>query len=184
MVSGGGQQRAGSDSIPSKLPTARKWPVVRPRSLIPQTAFKRYIGIDYSGAQAPEQSLPGLRAYMATASQSPEEVPPPPSPRRYWSRQEIAEWLRDLLGGRVHFWPFDGFAVRAGNRSLPRHTRSCGVRVTRQRVGLRTSRMRSLLQPHCGLLMPMADSPRGSRLNSRQSQQLVAGVEGWILGVG
>jgi hypothetical protein len=29
------------------------------------TNFERYIGIDYSGAQTPTASLPGLRAYLA-----------------------------------------------------------------------------------------------------------------------
>jgi hypothetical protein len=27
--------------------------------------FSRYIGIDYSGAQTPNASLPGLRVYLA-----------------------------------------------------------------------------------------------------------------------
>ena len=29
------------------------------------TAFTRYIGVDYSGAQTPEASLKGLRVYCA-----------------------------------------------------------------------------------------------------------------------
>ena len=56
-------------------------------------AFDRYIGIDYSGAQTPVSSLKGLRVYMADRDGPPTEVPPPHSPRRYWTRQEIAEWL-------------------------------------------------------------------------------------------
>jgi len=59
--------------------------------------FQRYIGIDYSGAQTPADSLPGLRIYQATALRAPEEVPPPPSPRKYWTRREIAEWLVEQL---------------------------------------------------------------------------------------
>jgi diadenosine tetraphosphate (Ap4A) HIT family hydrolase len=55
--------------------------------------FKRYIGIDYSGAETPTASLKGLRVYVADRDKVAREVPPPPSPRRYWTRQGIAEWL-------------------------------------------------------------------------------------------
>ncbi len=60
-------------------------------------AFTRYIGIDYSGAQTPTASLKGLRVYMADDSGPPVEVPPPPSPRKYWTRRGIAEWLVERL---------------------------------------------------------------------------------------
>ena len=55
--------------------------------------FDRYVGIDYSGAQTPTASLKGLRVYAADRSCSPTEVPPPPSPRKYWTRRGVAEWL-------------------------------------------------------------------------------------------
>jgi len=55
--------------------------------------FDRYIGIDYSGAETPTSSLPGLRVYMADHDSLPVEVQPPPSPRKYWTRRGIAEWL-------------------------------------------------------------------------------------------
>jgi len=61
------------------------------------THFKRYIGIDYSGAETPTSSLSGLRVYEADQSRPPDEVPPPPSPRKYWTRRGIAEWLREQL---------------------------------------------------------------------------------------
>ena len=61
--------------------------------------FSEYIGIDYSGAQTPTQSLPGLRVFAAEANAEPVEVPPPISPRRYWTRQGIAHWLFDKLSG-------------------------------------------------------------------------------------
>lgn len=64
-------------------------------------AFKRYIGIDYSGAQTPTESLPGLRVYQADRLTPAQEIAPPPSPRKYWTRQEIAEWLVDRLSGRL-----------------------------------------------------------------------------------
>jgi hypothetical protein len=60
-------------------------------------AFARYIGIDYSGAQTPTASLKGLRVYMAERSSPPVEVMPPPSPRKYWTRRGIAEWLVERL---------------------------------------------------------------------------------------
>lgn len=59
--------------------------------------FRRYIGIDYSGARTPEASLKGLRVYMADGDQAPTEVPPPPSLRKYWSRKGIAEWLVNVI---------------------------------------------------------------------------------------
>ncbi len=59
--------------------------------------FKRYIGIDYSGAQTSTASLKGLRIYLAEDDAAPVEVPPPPSPRKYWTRRGIAEWLVEQL---------------------------------------------------------------------------------------
>ena len=64
--------------------------------------FKRYIGIDYSGAQTPTASLKGLRVYLAEENASPVEVLPPPSPRKYWTRRGIAEWLVERLSEN---WP-------------------------------------------------------------------------------
>jgi hypothetical protein len=62
-------------------------------------AFERYIGIDYSGAQTPASSLNGLRVYQADRLTAPQEVPPPPSPRKYWTRRGIAEWLVTAVSG-------------------------------------------------------------------------------------
>ena len=56
-------------------------------------ALERYIGIDYSGAQTPTSSLKELRVYMADQASEPIEVQPPLSPRKYWTRRGIAEWL-------------------------------------------------------------------------------------------
>jgi hypothetical protein len=55
--------------------------------------FDRYIGIDYSGAEVPKSSLKGLRIYESDRLTHPREVAPPKSPRWYWTRREIAEWL-------------------------------------------------------------------------------------------
>ncbi len=57
------------------------------------TTFERYLGIDYSGAQTPTSSLKGLRVYQADRASEPTEVPPPPSPRKSWTRRGLAEWL-------------------------------------------------------------------------------------------
>ncbi len=65
------------------------------------TAFARYIGIDYSGAETPNASLKGLRIYQATGDGAPVEVLPPPSARKYWTRRGIAEWLVGQLGEDV-----------------------------------------------------------------------------------
>jgi hypothetical protein len=59
--------------------------------------FVRFVGIDYSGAEVPSASLKGLRVYLATRASEPFEVLPPPSPRKYWTRRGLAEWLVELL---------------------------------------------------------------------------------------
>ena len=59
--------------------------------------FSRYLGIDYSGAETPTRSLPGLRLFAATCAEPPVEIPPPPSPRKYWTRRGLAEWLAARL---------------------------------------------------------------------------------------
>jgi hypothetical protein len=56
----------------------------------------RYIGIDYSGAETRSASLKGLRVYLADGDAPPVEVLPPLSPRKYWTRRGIAEWLVEL----------------------------------------------------------------------------------------
>ncbi len=59
--------------------------------------FSRYIGIDYSGAETPDSSLKGLRVYEADRESMPVEVEPPPSPRKYWTRRGLSEWLAERL---------------------------------------------------------------------------------------
>jgi hypothetical protein len=61
--------------------------------------FERYIGIDYSGAETAESSCKGLRFYVAEGSGTPEQIQPPPSPRWYWTRRGLAEWLCNELDG-------------------------------------------------------------------------------------
>ena len=61
------------------------------------TLFQRYIGIDYSGAETPYSGLKGLRVYQASRQEAPVEIFTPPSPRKYWSRAALAEWLAATL---------------------------------------------------------------------------------------
>jgi hypothetical protein len=60
-------------------------------------AFECFIGIDYSGAQTPTASLKGLRVYTGDRASLPIEVTPPRSPRKYWTRRGLAEWLVERL---------------------------------------------------------------------------------------
>lgn len=62
------------------------------------THFARYIGIDYSGAETSDSSCKGLRVYVGEGSEQPKECQPPPSPRKYWTRRGLAEWLCNELG--------------------------------------------------------------------------------------
>ena len=64
-------------------------------------AFDRYIGIDYSGAETPTSSLKGLRIYQADHANVPVEVLPPLSPRKYWTRKGVAEWLVQVARGEA-----------------------------------------------------------------------------------
>jgi len=64
-------------------------------------AFARYVGIDYSGAETPESSLKGIRVYMVGRDGEAAEVAPPPSPRKYWTRRGLAEWLAERLAEEV-----------------------------------------------------------------------------------
>jgi hypothetical protein len=61
--------------------------------------FRRYLGIHYSGAETPDSGLKNLRVYSATPDTPPQEVLPPPGPRKYWSRRELAHWLAQELAG-------------------------------------------------------------------------------------
>jgi len=59
--------------------------------------FARTIGIDYSGAETAESSLKGLRVYRADGDLAPEEVVPPTSSKKYWTRRGLADWLIALV---------------------------------------------------------------------------------------
>ena len=58
--------------------------------------FARHIGVDYSGAQVPTASLPGLRVFSSHGFRAGSaEVKPPPGARRHWTRRGLAHWLAD-----------------------------------------------------------------------------------------
>jgi hypothetical protein len=65
------------------------------------SAFTRYIGINYSGAETPTASLKGLRVYCADSGAQPLEVQPPPSPHRL-----LPDWPTFLDDFQRH-WPTD-----------------------------------------------------------------------------
>ena len=60
-------------------------------------SYQRTIGIDYSGAETPSSSLKGLRVYATEGTAEAAEVLPPASPRKYWTRRGLAEWLAGQL---------------------------------------------------------------------------------------
>ena len=61
-------------------------------------AFARTIGIDYSGADTPNDELEGLQVYEAVGDKMPEKVPPSANPDGNWTRKGIAKWLVRELG--------------------------------------------------------------------------------------
>jgi predicted transcriptional regulator len=92
------------------LGIATRWDMIHPLSDpraeekdLPSTraqgipTFDRYIGIDYAGAETPTSSLKGLRVYIADRASPPKEVQPQLSPRKYWTRRDIAKWLVERL---------------------------------------------------------------------------------------
>jgi hypothetical protein len=67
-----------------------------PRSTAGARRFRRYVGIDYSGAATSTSGLAGLRVYMSDKEAQPVEVQAP-GPKKHWTRRGIAEWLIEFL---------------------------------------------------------------------------------------
>ena len=59
--------------------------------------FRRYIGIDYSGAATPSSLLRGLTVFVADREGPPRQQGSPDSRSGKWSRQSLASWLRERL---------------------------------------------------------------------------------------
>lgn len=57
--------------------------------------FDRFIGVDYSGADAPVQPLDSLAVYCADGYTPPYKALSPRQDEPRWSRQQLAEWLVD-----------------------------------------------------------------------------------------
>ena len=64
--------------------------------------FRRWIGIDYSGAATADARLPGLAVAVVERPGADAELVRPPSPRsRNWTRRELAAWLEARLAEEV-----------------------------------------------------------------------------------
>jgi hypothetical protein len=74
--------------------------------------FKRYIGIDYSGAQTPNSRIKALQVYEAGPDGDPFKVNPPEEGTKNWSRLEVAQYCRQSLEsvGRVIIGIDHGFS--------------------------------------------------------------------------
>lgn len=59
--------------------------------------FRRYLGIDYSGAATAETPLPGIRVQSAEAPGAPPQEIQGPGLGGRWSRRELALWLAHVL---------------------------------------------------------------------------------------
>ncbi len=60
--------------------------------------FKRHIGIDYSGARGPDDKLQGLQVFVSERGVEPSRFGPMgQTDASLWSRQELANWLQELL---------------------------------------------------------------------------------------
>ena len=62
-------------------------------TVIHMPTFGRYVGIDYSGARNAHNESEGPESLCGRPQFSAAEIQPPPSPRKYWTRRGIAEWL-------------------------------------------------------------------------------------------
>ena len=63
----------------------------------PVTRFARYIGIDYSGADAPVSRLRGLQVFECRGSAAAAPVVPYDSGANNWCRKEVARYVRESL---------------------------------------------------------------------------------------
>jgi hypothetical protein len=61
--------------------------------------FRHYRGMHHARAETPGSGLRSLRDSSATPQTLPQEVLPPPGPRKYWCRRELAHWLAGELAG-------------------------------------------------------------------------------------
>jgi hypothetical protein len=65
------------------------------------TRFARYVGIAYSGAEAPVSRLHELQVYASDAHQPPQARAPFDRGARNWCRKEVAAFVRECLAGEA-----------------------------------------------------------------------------------
>jgi len=65
----------------------------------PMTQFARYVGIDYSGAEAPVSRLRALQVYACAGAGAVDAVQPYDRGARNWCRKEVGRYLRECLLG-------------------------------------------------------------------------------------
>jgi len=75
----------------------------------------------------PAGGRPGV--YLAEGDAPPVEVPPPTSPRKYWTRREIAKWLVETSAEDAPRWSASttAFRFRCGTLSFTIPRRLCWV---------------------------------------------------------
>jgi len=97
---------------------------------------------------------------------------------------EFLRFIRQRLGARVHFWPFDGWDIPAGRSTVAEiYPRRCRARVSPAWTAPPTSMM-PLASPD-GFPRVEQDVTLAGFLRPAltPSERAVADVEGWILGV-
>lgn len=92
-------------------------------------------------------------------------------------------FIRKQLGDRVHFWPFDGWAIPAGCSAIVEVYPALWSR--EYGMGDRTGDQHDAYSTAAKLWQADQDGTLGLMLQPKLSERerLVAGVEGWILGV-
>lgn len=63
--------------------------------------FQRYVGVRYSGRKGPTDQIRWLRVFSASEDHEPYQEWNERSPEGRWSRQELAEWLLELITGET-----------------------------------------------------------------------------------
>ena len=59
--------------------------------------FTRYIGVDYSGAQAPESRLKALQVFEAGRDGEPRKINTPAPGAKNWTRREVTQYCQEVL---------------------------------------------------------------------------------------
>jgi hypothetical protein len=137
-------------------------------------------------------------------------VQPPPSPRKYWTRKGIAQWLVEqlqkdhativgidhgfsfplryfevhhLLPDKVHFWPFDGWEVSPGCSAIVEVYPSLWSRSFPRED--RNQDQHDAYSVARWLLQADTDGNISTFLSPslNPAERTLAQVEGWILGV-